>query len=196
MAFKFQYNKIYLQSLEKALKVRLSALPTLKAKEAALRLEVKKAREETGAIRNRYEDAIRATEPAMRLFGEVPEGFLEMEEIRLSARKIAGIKIPILEGVRLSEAAYSLFAFPGFFPKAKTLLESILKERLALILAEKKASLLEHARKKTTQKVNLYEKVQVPELQESLRKIRRFLEDQENLSKSSQKMLKAKLALA
>ena len=54
-----------------------------------------------------------------------------------------------------------------------------------------KLGLLEHARKKTTQKVNLFEKVQIPGFQEAVRKIKRFMEDEENLSKSSQKILKA-----
>ena len=54
-----------------------------------------------------------------------------------------------------------------------------------------KLELLEHARKKTTQKVNLFEKVQIPGYQDALRKIKRFMEDEENLSKSSQKIMKS-----
>jgi len=53
---------------------------------------------------------------------------------------------------------------------------------------------LEHARKKTTQKVNLYEKVQIPAYREAIVKIKRFLEDEESLAKSAQKILKARLA--
>jgi V/A-type H+-transporting ATPase subunit D len=52
--------------------------------------------------------------------------------------------------------------------------------------------LLEYARKKTTQKVNLFEKVQIPGYQDAIRKIKRFMEDEENLSKSSQKIAKSK----
>ncbi len=52
--------------------------------------------------------------------------------------------------------------------------------------------LLEYARKKTTQKVNLFEKVQIPGYQDAIRKIKRFMEDEENLSKSSQKIVKSK----
>ena len=54
----------------------------------------------------------------------------------------------------------------------------------------RKMELLDKARKKTTQKVNLYEKVQIPGFQEAIRKIKRFLEDEENLSKSAQKIVK------
>ena len=55
-----------------------------------------------------------------------------------------------------------------------------------------KLNLLEYARKKTTQKVNLFEKVQIPGYQDAIRKIKRFMEDEENLNKSSQKIVKAK----
>jgi V/A-type H+-transporting ATPase subunit D len=53
--------------------------------------------------------------------------------------------------------------------------------------------ILEQVRKKTTQKVNLYEKVQIPAFEESILKIKRFLEDEENLSKAAQKILKDRL---
>ena len=56
----------------------------------------------------------------------------------------------------------------------------------------RKVDLLEYARKKTTQKVNLFEKVQIPGYQDAIRKIKRFMEDEENLSKSSQKIVKSK----
>ena len=51
---------------------------------------------------------------------------------------------------------------------------------------------MEFARKKTTQKVNLYEKVQIPGYKEAILKIKRFMEDEENLSKSSQKIVKSR----
>ena len=55
-----------------------------------------------------------------------------------------------------------------------------------------KLHLLEYARKKTTQKVNLFEKVQIPGYEDAVRKIKRFMEDEENLSKSSQKIVKSR----
>ena len=61
------------------------------------------------------------------------------------------------------------------------------------ILIEK-ARILDYQRKKTTQKVNLYEKVQIPGFQEAMRKIKRFMEDEENISKASQKIVKTRHA--
>ena len=53
-----------------------------------------------------------------------------------------------------------------------------------------KMRILDYSRKKTTQKVNLYEKVQIPGYLEAIRKIKRYMEDEENLSKASQKIVK------
>jgi len=58
----------------------------------------------------------------------------------------------------------------------------------------RKMQILERVRKKTTQKVNLYEKVQIPAYEDSILKIKRFLEDEENLSKAGQKILKNRLS--
>jgi V/A-type H+-transporting ATPase subunit D len=57
-------------------------------------------------------------------------------------------------------------------------------------LLEDKVNTLDYARKKTTQKVNLYEKVQIPGYESAVRKIKRFLEDEENLAKAAQKIVK------
>ena len=56
----------------------------------------------------------------------------------------------------------------------------------------RKTELLDFARRKTTQKVNLYEKVQIPGYEDAIRKIKRFMEDEENLSKSAQKIVKTR----
>ena len=59
-------------------------------------------------------------------------------------------------------------------------------------LLKKKQEMLEYARKKTTQKVNLYEKVQIPAYETAILKIKRFLEDEDNLTKASQKIVKTR----
>ena len=59
---------------------------------------------------------------------------------------------------------------------------------------EQRRQILEYNRKKTTQKVNLYEKVQIPGYKEAIRKIKRYMEDEENLSKASSKIVKTRHA--
>ena len=55
MAIKFQYNKTSLGEMRKKLQMRQRALPTIKSKESALRLEVKKARDAAAGAQERME---------------------------------------------------------------------------------------------------------------------------------------------
>lgn len=194
MAIKFQYNKTYLQQLNRGLKVRENALPTLVAKESALRLEVKKAREQTEQVQKDLENRYAEQEKTYRLWSEIPGDLLRVTDVEIEIKKIAGVKTPVLRNVKFEVKRYSAFSNNAWIPSGIELLKELAKLKISLELARKKVDILEYARKKTTQKVNLYEKVQIPEYKEVIRKIKRFLEDEENLSKSSQKILKMKLA--
>ncbi|HEX3019837.1 MAG TPA: V-type ATP synthase subunit D [Chitinispirillaceae bacterium] len=194
MALKFQYNKTYLQQLNKGLKVRENALPTLVAKESALRLEVKKAKEQSEVIELDLEKRYASQVESYRLWQEIPGDLLKVAAVDIEVKKIAGVKTPILRNVRFDVKRYSAFSQAAWVPSGVEMLKELAKLKISLELAKKKVRILEYARKKTTQKVNLYEKVQIPEYKEAIRRIKRFLEDEENLSKSSQKILKMKLA--
>lgn len=196
MALKFQYNKTYLQQLNKGLKVRENALPTLVAKESALRLEVKKARGQSEAIELDLKKQYAAQEESYRLWTEIPGELLRVTDVDIEVKKIAGVKTPVLRNVSFDVNRYSAFSQAAWVPSGIEMLKKLSSLKISLELARKKVQILEYARKKTTQKVNLYEKVQIPEYKEAIRKIKRFLEDDENLSKSSQKILKMKLAQA
>lgn len=196
MAIKFQYNKIALQKLRKDLRIRENALPTLKAKESALRLEVKYAKDEVRQAEEIFEKKKKELEAIQRLWPEFPEDLLNIEDVKLDIRKIAGISTPIFKDVVFSIKRFSFFSSPAWIPGGLAVLKEAARLRIKLDIARKKVEVLEYARKKTTQKVNLYEKVQIPEYQTAIIKIKRFLEDEENLSKSSQKVLKERIAMA
>ena len=194
MALKFQYNKTYLQLLNKGLKVRINALPTLIAKESALRLEVKKARENVDSIRKKLSETYEQMQSTYRLWSEFPLSLVTVSDVAIDIKKIAGVKTPVLRDITFSVERYSVHTAPAWLPEGVEILKQIARLNIEIELSRKKVDVLEYARKKTTQKVNLYEKVQIPEYQESIRKIKRFMEDEDNLSKSSQKILKAKIA--
>jgi V/A-type H+-transporting ATPase subunit D len=196
MAIKVQYNKTFLQHLQKQLRVRENALPTLQAKESALRLEVKKAKDEVRAIESRLRSAGSVAQRAGRLWSEFPPGILTLSGVELDFRKIAGVKTPVFHAVRFALSDASLFLLPSWVADGIETLRLLVALTIERDVAGKKVEILEYARKKTTQKVNLYEKVQIPEYREAILKINRFLEDDDNLAKSSQKILKARIAAA
>ena len=137
MAIKFQYNKTSLQQLEKQLKVRVRTLPIIKNKESALRMEVKRCKADAAALDARLEKEIQAYEAMFALWNEFDASLIKVSDVHLGVKKIAGVRVPLLENVDFEIRPYSLFN------------------------------------------------------QDALRKIKRFMEDEENLSKSSQKIMKS-----
>ncbi len=191
MAIKFQYNKTSLQQLEKQLKVRVRTLPIIKNKESALRMEVKKSKAEVKELEEKLEQQIQAYEAMFALWNEFNASLIKVGDVHLGVKKIAGVRVPILENIDLDIRPFSLFSSPKWFYDGIELLKGLATTAIEREFTEAKLNLLEHARKKTTQKVNLFEKVQIPGYEDALRKIKRFMEDEENLSKSSQKILKS-----
>ncbi len=191
MAIKFQYNKTSLQQLEKQLKVRVRTLPIIKNKESALRLEVKRCKADAAELEVRLEKSIQAYEAMFALWNEFDASLIKVKDVHLGVRKIAGVRVPMLDEVDFEVSHYSLFSSPKWYADGIFILKSLAQTAIEREFMLAKLGLLEHARKKTTQKVNLFEKVQIPGYQDALRKIKRFMEDEENLSKSSQKILKS-----
>ena len=192
MAIKFQYNKTSLQGIEKQLKMRLRALPTIKNKESALRMEVKRAKDEAKELEQKFEAQIGSYEKMSALWNEFEPSLVSVQDVRLSSRKVAGIRVPTLDGVDFAMRPFSMFNSPKWYLDGIHLLQTLAKTGVEYEFCVMKINLLEHARKKTTQKVNLFEKVQIPGFADAIRKIKRFMEDEENLSKSSQKIMKSK----
>lgn len=192
MAIKFQYNKTSLQDLNKQLQVRVRALPTIKNKETALRMEVKKAKDETALLDRKLDEMIKAYDYMTRLWAEFDPKLITIKDVELSVKKIAGVKTPVLDNIVFEISEFSLINQPDWFYDGIKVLEELAQVAIEMEFFNRKMHLLDHARKKTTQKVNLYEKVQIPGYEEAILKIKRFLEDEENLDKSSQKIVKSR----
>ena len=192
MSIQFQFNKTSLQALEKDLKMRQRTLPTLQSKESALRLEVKRAKDEIKALDEEVDRRIKDYDQMLALWGEFDTSLIHVDDVRMSIKKIAGVRVPVLDEVVYSTKEFSIFSSPKWFADGFNQLKAIADVGIRQEFVRRKVELLDYARKKTTQKVNLFEKVQIPGYQDAIRKIKRFMEDEENLSKSSQKIVKSK----
>lgn len=191
MAIKFQYNKTSRQQLEKQLKIRERALPTLQNKETALRMEVKKAKNEIEELEKELEKQIRSYEKMVGMWLEFDASLLRVKDVHFSKKKIAGVLIPMLDGVDFETRPFSVFNRPKWYLDGVKTLETLAEVGIRRDFHELRIQKLDYSRKKTTQKVNLFEKVQIPGYQDAILKIKRYLEDEENLSKSSQKIMRA-----
>ena len=190
MAIKFQYNKTSMQQLEKQLKIRVRTLPTIKSKESALRLEVKRSKEKVEEFDERLENILQQSGDILRLWGEFNPELISVEDVKFSTKKIAGVNTPVYEGATYKVKEFSVFNMPSWILDGIEYMMSLVDITLEREFWVRKMELLSKARKKTTQKVNLYEKVQIPGFEDAIRKIKRALEDEENLSKAAQKIVK------
>ncbi|MCQ2303946.1 MAG: V-type ATP synthase subunit D [Bacteroidales bacterium] len=192
MAIKFQYNKTSLNELNKQLKTRVRALPTLKSKESALRVEVKKAKQRSESLVAQLEAELKSYEYMARLWNEFEPGLISVTDVKLKTVKIAGVPTPALEEVLFDVKDINLFTKPMWYADGVQILKNLAQLGIESEVYTEVSRILDYQRKKTTQKVNLYEKVQIPGYNEAIRKIKRYMEDEENLSKASQKIVKNK----
>lgn len=195
MNIKFQYNKTSLQHQEKQLKMRERTLPTIKSKESALRMEVKKTKQEVVALEEKLEQGIQSLNYMVALWDEFDTSLISVQDVRLSTKKIAGVMVPVLDAIDFEVKPFSLFNSPSWYMEGINLLKVLATTGIEAEFLGLKLEFLEYARKKTTQKVNLFEKVQIPGYKDAIRKIKRYLEDEESLSKAAQKIMRANIEM-
>ena len=192
MAIKFQYNKTSLNNLNKQLKMRKNALPTLKNKESALRLEVRKAKEYAEKLIEDLDASLKRYDYLAALWNEFDAGLITITDVDLVTVKVAGVKTPDLKEIHYQINDFNAFAKPAWYADGVAILKELSRLGIESEVYKEKARILDFNRKKTTQKVNLYEKVQIPGYQEAIRKIKRYMEDEENLSKAASKIVKSR----
>lgn len=195
MAIKFQYNKTSLTNLGKQLKIRKNALPTLKSKESALRISVQVAKASAEQYRNDLEAKMKEYDYLAALWNEFEPDLIIIRDVDLSIGKVDGVEVPILDEIHYELKPFNAFVKPAWYVNGVRILQELTFLGLKSEVAEERLRILEYNRKKTTQKVNLYEKVQIPGYQEAILKIKRYMEDEENLSKASSKIVKNRHAL-
>jgi len=152
-------------------------------------MEVKKAGKGLEDKKRQLQDEMTKMEKVDKFWVEFP-GLIQIKNADVQIKNIAGVKIPVLSGVNYEVADYALFGQPAWVPTGVEILKRMVKLRVEIKITERQFMILNRARKKTTQKVNLYEKVQIPQYQNAIRMVKRFLEDKENLSKAAQKLVK------
>ena len=126
-------------------------------------------------------------ESMVALWNEFNPELIAVKDVTLSTKKIAGVVVPLLDEIKFEIRHYSLFNAPAWYADGMALLQKLARTGIEAEFEGMKLELLEHARKKTTQKVNLFEKVQIPGYKDAIRKVKRFMEDAEDYESKSRK---------
>ena len=120
----------------------------------------------------------------------------EPAEVRTGSENIAGVNIPVFIGVDFPTVTYSLFATPPWVDRALADMRAITSCRVEGDIVRKQRNLLQRELTKIIQRVNLFEKVKIPDARESIRLIRIHLGDQMTAAVGRAKIAKIKLTSA
>lgn len=169
-------------------------LPTLRLKQRQLQVELRRV---DAAVTEAGEDEARLRRDLsgwVELWVEPLDvaAHVALEAVRRGETSVAGVVLPTLEGVHWRRSQAPPDATPPWVDDALLAFERLAELRLRRqVLAEQRSRLAAELRF-TNQRVNLFEKVKVPEARDALRVIRIALGDQQAAEVVRAKIAKAK----
>jgi len=193
---KIKYTKNELKAQRDALTRFTRYLPTLMLKKQQLQMELRGLEAQIEAKRGE-EDAARADLASwVKLFSEPFDftPYIQVDQIERSFGNIAGVAIPIFGSISFVEKTPDLFATAAWVDRGIDLLRQLIRLRVERQIIEEQHRLLSDELRTTSQRVNLFEKVKIPECKENIRVIRIFMGDQQTAAVARSKIAKGKSA--
>ena len=195
---KIKLTKNELKVQKDALKMYRRYLPTLTLKKQQLQSEIRTIEAKAKAVRKAREELEKGFSDWIAVFSETdafPEGIITVRNIRKGEGNIAGITIPTFEGADFSRGDYDLYETPLWVDIAANHMEKAMLLDLEAEVLDEQVRLLEAELLSTSQRVNLFEKVKIPETEENIKKISIYMADQQVSAVVRSKISKRKIAL-
>ena len=193
---KIRLTKNELKFQRDALKRFARYLPTLQLKKQQVQVEVRRTREAMAQLEADQAAFAARLATWVQLFADAEAaqlgGLLAVARWDVGTRNIAGIETPTLVALTFDRKPYDLFATPLWFDEALTALQALVDFRLRRVLLEEQLAQLEQELRIVTQRVNLFEKVKIPEARENIRRIQIYLGDQQTNAVGRAKIAKEK----
>lgn len=197
---KIKLTKNELKKQKDALKMYKRYLPTLLLKKQQLQMEIRGVEQRRKELAEAREALDREFGSWLGVFGEAeaaygPDGkpLMAVTAVRTSPGNIAGVEIPVFEGADFAFAEYDLFAVPLWVDAALDRLKKALLLDLEGKVLQVQIERLSAELRTTTQRVNLFEKVKIPETQDNIKRIRIYLGDQQTAQVVRGKIAKRKV---
>ena len=195
---KIKLTKNELKIQKDALKMYRRYLPTLTLKKQQLQAEIRTIEAKAEAVRKEREDLEFRFREWIAVFSETdafPKGIITVSNIRKGKGNIAGVDIPTFEGADFSRGDYDLYEIPLWVDIAANHMEKAMSLDLEAEVLDEQVRLLEIELLATSQRVNLFEKVKIPETEENIKKISIYMADQQVSAVVRSKISKRKIAL-
>ena len=201
---KIKLTKGELKRQRDSLKQFQHYLPTLQLKKQQLQmkiLEARRALEEKEASLSAQRQAIGRwagllADPMLAGLDVKAWAVPDRREIVVDAVNIAGANVPVLKEVRFKDPDYDLYLAPLWVDAALAALRRFVRDWVDAALIREQIRILQGALRVTTQRVNLFEKVKIPECLENIRVVRIYLGDQQANAVGISKVAKKKIEAA
>lgn len=196
---KLALNKTALKRERDQLALCNRVLPPLDMKRRQLSAELRRARHHLADEQRRYDEMLaqaRVRLPMLAHGAPDPSGLVRTERVRVIEQNMVGVRLPVLEGVDYDVSAYDHLVTPPWMELLVEELQRAVTQRAQIDVAEERVRRLDHAVRKVTQRVNLFEKVLIPTIRSNIRRIQSFLADAERAAVVRSKIAKAMHASA
>ena len=190
-------SKSSLQQQREKLRLFKRFLPSLELKRQQLTAEYKKAGQALVDAERGADQASRSLTSLLPILGATPmklSGLVRVRRVDLVEEDVLGLRLPTLRAVEFDEAEYSLLATPFWFDDLVTCLKDVATYRLRLQVYRERVERMKGAVRRVTQRVNLFERVLIPNAQRDIARIQIFLSDIERAAVVTSKLAKAKRA--
>ena len=196
MADKVKLNKNSLREQKQALALFQEFLPTLELRKQQLQMEVRELRKVVEDKRSKMHIHMDSAQQWANLISSTVDEMrhiVRIKEIVTHRGNVAGVRVPVFDRVDFEPVQYSLVATDPAFDDVVSFWLKALSLREELAVLERQLVLLDRELVKTTQRINLYEKVLIPEAKEHIRRIKVYLGDQQTAAVCRAKMAKEKI---
>lgn len=193
---KIRLTKNELKTQRDALKRFQRFLPTLELKKKQLIQEIKKIEQAVNVLDERFEQGKRKMDRYARLLSEDVDftGLVSLRDVVTREGNIAGVPIPVFVEARMDRAEYDLFATPLWVDTAAAQISELVAWQAERSVLNRQLEELNRELKVTIQRVNLFEKVKIPECNTNIRRIQIYLGDQQTNAVVRGKIAKMKLS--
>ena len=195
---KIKLTKNELKVQKDALKMYRRYLPTLTLKKQQLQAEIRTIEAKAKAVRQAKADLEKSFNSWIAVFSEAeafPDGIITVSNVRKGRGNIAGVDIPTFDGADFKRGDYDLYYTPLWVDIAANHMQQAMMLDLEAEVLDEQVELLGAELRATSQRVNLFEKVKIPETEENIRKISIYMADQQVNAVVRSKISKGKLAL-
>ena len=176
-------------------------LPTLQLKKQQLQTVIRQSYAEIEELKVKQKEAVEGMKSWIAVYGENSSWseersishLVKVKEVKKTKGNIAGVEVPVFQSLVFEDVPYDLRVYPLWVDKAIVALGEIARYDALIETLKERIRLLDKELRTTTKRVNLFEKVKIPEAKENIRKIGIYLQDQQTSAVVRGKIAKKKL---